>query len=156
LIRYSLICDRQHDFDGWFRSSTDFDDQAARRLLACPVCGSAAVSKGLMAPAVRTADKTADDVPTRAGVPMDAPGSEIALLGDKEQQLRAMLREVREAVTRNARDVGPRFAEVARQMHDGEVEHSSIYGRASPDEVRALAEDGIAFQPLPGLADDAN
>lgn len=152
MIHYALQCERAHGFDGWFRSSEDFETQAGRGLLACPACGSHEVSKGLMAPAVRTADKGAEDVPVRA----DVPTGDIALLGDKEQQLRAMLREVRAAVTRNARDVGPRFAEVARQMHEGEIEHGSIYGKASPEEVRALAEDGIEFQPLPGLADDAN
>jgi hypothetical protein len=100
------------------------------------------VDKALMAPAVG---------PAEASEP-----SELTLLGEREQKLRAMLRHIRQEVTKNATDVGPRFAEVARQMHEGEIEKGSVYGRATPEEARGLAEDGIEFHPLPGLADDAN
>ena len=30
MIRYALICEHEHEFEGWFGSSTDFDDQQAR------------------------------------------------------------------------------------------------------------------------------
>ena len=156
VIRYSLQCEQAHGFDGWFRSSDDFDGQAASGLLSCPVCGSGKVDKALMAPAVRGADRGADEVPTSADERQPAPTGDVALLGEREQKLRQMLRAVREELTRNAENVGPRFAEVARQMHDGEVEKASIYGRASAEEVRALAEDGVDFHPLPGLPDEAN
>ena len=52
MIRYALICEHGHDFEGWFGASADFDDQAARGLLACPVCASQAVRKQIMAPAL--------------------------------------------------------------------------------------------------------
>ena len=143
MIRYSLICSAEHAFDGWFRSSADYDAQADHGLLSCPVCGSPEVDKALMAPAV----------PARK---QQAPSEQMMLIGDRETEIRGMIRKLREEVTRNAEDVGPRFAEVARQMHEGEVEKNSVYGVATPDEVRSLRDDGIEFHPLPRLPDDGN
>jgi len=141
VIRYSLSCANGHAFDGWFRSSGDYDVQAERGLLDCPVCGAHKIEKALMAPSVATSEEQV---------------AEPALIGGREERLRAMFRMVREEVTKNAENVGPRFAEVARQMHDGEIEKASVYGVASSEEVRALSEDGVEFHPLPPLPDEGN
>lgn len=141
MIRYALTCKAGHGFDGWFRSSEDYETQSERGLLSCPACGSEEVHKALMAPAVST----------REDAPMEA-----VLLSEKETQLRDMIRKVRAEVTKNAENVGPRFAEVARQMHEGEIERSSVYGVASADEVRSLSEDGVEFHPLPTLPEEGN
>ena len=143
MIRYSLVCSAAHAFDGWFRSFADYDVQAERGLLTCPVCGSHEVAKGLMAPAV-----------TARG--SGSAASEQVLLGEQETGIRDMIRKLREEVTRTAENVGPRFAEVARQMHEGEIDKSSVYGVATAEEVRGLHEDGIEFHPLPRLADEGN
>lgn len=143
MIHYDLVCEADHRFDTWFRSSADFDAQAGRDLLSCPICGSAKVRKALMAPAVASGE--------RSGKPQD-----VALIGEREQRLREMIREVRAEVMKNARDVGHDFAQLARQMHDGEVEKESIYGKATADEARGLAEDGVVFHPLPTLAEEGN
>jgi hypothetical protein len=142
MIRYSLNCAGGHSFDAWFRSSGDYDAQAKGGLLACPVCGAHEVGKALMTPSV--------------AIPEQAKPAEAVLLGDNEHKLRGMLRAVRNEVTKNAENVGARFADVARQMHDGEIEKTSVYGVASADEVRSLAEDGIEFHPLPPLPDEGN
>lgn len=146
MIRYALTCGVGHGFDAWFRSGEDYDTQSGRGLLACPVCGTQKVGKALMAPAVCTSEISASH---------DAP-VEAVILGEKETQLRDMIRKVRAEVTKSAENVGPRFAEVARQMHEGEIERSSVYGVASVDEVRSLAEDGVEFHPLPALPDEGN
>jgi hypothetical protein len=146
MIRYALACGAGHGFDAWFRSSTDYDAQSANGLLACPVCGSQEVGKALMAPSVSTSE-----VSTGRDAKVEA-----VLLGEKENELREMIRKVRAEVTRSAENVGPRFAEVARQMHEGEIERSSVYGVASVDEVRSLTEDGVEFHPLPVLPDEGN
>ncbi|MBV9079098.1 MAG: DUF1178 family protein [Methylobacteriaceae bacterium] len=167
MIRYALACTDGHDFESWFPSSASYDMQAERGLVSCPVCGSAKVAKRLMAPAVAAgrgaarepaaADGRETGTPTAApGQPIVAPPQPVALLSEKEQAIRAMLRAVREHVTRTADYVGPTFAEEARRMHYGEIEHRSIYGEASPVEVQALAEEGIEFQPLPVVPDDRN
>jgi hypothetical protein len=142
MIRYSLNCAEGHRFDAWFRSSGDYDAQSDHGLLECPVCGDHDIGKALMTPAV--------------AIPNESRPTEAVLLGDKEQKLRGLIKAVREEVTKNAENVGPRFAEVARQMHDGEVEKTSVYGVASAEDVQSLAEDGIEFHPLPPLADEGN
>ena len=50
----------------------------------------------------------------------------------------------------------PKFPEEARKMHYGEIEHRSIYGEASPEDAKELAEEGIEFHPLPMLPDERN
>lgn len=146
MIRYALTCKAGHGFDGWFRSSEDYEKQSERGLLSCPACGSGEVRKALMAPAVSTREANNGE-----GSPTEA-----VLLSEKETQLRDMIRKVRTEVTKHAENVGPRFAEVARQMHEGEIERSSVYGVASADEVRSLSEDGVEFHPLPTLPEEGN
>jgi len=41
-------------------------------------------------------------------------------------------------------------------MHYGDIEHRPIYGEASPDEARALIDEGVEASPLPVLPDDRN
>ena len=133
MIRYALACDHEHRFEGWFGSSADYDDQSARGLVECPVCGSAGVRKQIMAPAVSGTKKralTAPDPKMRAMV-MDAIG------------------KVRRHVEDNFDYVGDTFAKEARTIHDGTSEDRGIYGEASPREVKALVEDGIRIAPLP-------
>lgn len=146
MIRYSLACGAGHGFDAWFRSSGDYDNQAERRLLSCPICGSQKIDKTLMAPSVSTRENSA----------RCETATEAVLLSEKDTKLRDMIRKVRTEVTKNAENVGPRFAEVARQMHDGEIARSSVYGVASSEEVRSLAEDGVEFHPLPALPDEGH
>ena len=56
----------------------------------------------------------------------------------------------------NADYVGKQFPEEARKMHYGETEHRSIYGEASPDDAKALHEEGIEFHAIPTLPEERN
>ncbi len=67
-----------------------------------------------------------------------------------------MLRELRAQLKAHADDVGPDFAEEARKMHFGETPARSIYGEATAEEARELADDGIPVCPLPPLPEDHN
>ena len=56
---------------------------------------------------------------------------------------------------RNTENVGARFAEEARRIHEGEADERPIRGTASREEEReALAEDGIEVMALPDFLDD--
>ena len=159
MIRYALACNKAHPFESWFPSSEAFDAQRAQGLLTCPVCGSAKVEKQIMAPSVARTDKA--PAPAEAPAPTQ-PSAEppspqpVALLSEPEQAFRAMLKAVREHVTQNADYVGTGFAEEARKMHYGEIEHRSIYGEANPVEAKALLEEGIEVHPLPIVPDERN
>ena len=159
MILYSLSCAQDHSFESWFRDSSAFDEQKARGLVSCPLCGSVEVSKAIMAPSLGRGTRrfAAESVATE-GEPVAASETPqpVALLSEKEQQLRAMLKAVREHVVTHSDYVGDDFAASARRMHEGDEEKRAIYGEASRDEIRALIEDEIEVMPLPNSPDERN
>ncbi|MBN9673941.1 DUF1178 family protein [Roseibium aggregatum] len=176
MIRYTLVCDCAHTFEGWFRNSQDFETQCSRELVVCPGCGSTNVNKALMAPAVSTARKKADrgsDPKTEAGpVPAAPAASEgtnhavahrgvaqaAALLPDdvRQKEVLEALRLVRSHVLENSENVGTGFAEEARKIHYGEAEERSICGQTSLQDAQDLLEEGIPVLALPDLPEDKN
>jgi hypothetical protein len=158
MIRYALRCERDHEFESWFQSSSAYDSQVKRKLVTCPVCGSAKVDKAIMAPRI-VGKKGRERV---APEPAPAPTTEVAeqqptsLMMAQERELRAKLKELRDHIVKNADNVGERFPNEARAMHYGDKEHRPIYGEASPDEAKALIEEGIEVSPLPVLPEDRN
>jgi hypothetical protein len=159
MIRYSLICDKGHEFDSWFADSAAYDRQAKRKLVACPLCGSVKVEKALMAPRLAGARKSKDQAETPVSnetPPAVATPAPVAMLSPQEQAVRAKLKELRDHLVKNADDVGPKFPDEARKMHYGEIDYRSIYGVASPEEAKDLAEEGIEFHPLPVLPEERN
>jgi hypothetical protein len=159
VIRYSLICDKRHEFESWFPNSAAYDKQAKRGLIDCPMCGSTKVEKAIMAPRLARKDKgmpiIAPAEETAAPPPVEAP-TPVAMISPQEREFRAKLKELRDHLTANADNVGKKFPEVARKMHYGEVEHRSIYGEASPQDAKELHEEGIEFHPLPVLPEERN
>lgn len=155
MISYSLVCDRGHEFEGWFGSSKDFDDQNGRGLVSCPACGSAKVSKALMAPNVSTSRKKEEQGEASATQPstgfVQAP-----VLNEEQRAMLGKLREIKQKIVENAENVGEKFPEEARKIHYGESEARGIYGKANLEEAAELAEEGIDFLPLPDLPEDKN
>jgi len=132
MIRYTLRCDRTHEFEAWFRDSAAYDQQQQAGEVACPICGSHRVEKAIMAPNVAS---------------RKAPSS-----SEERQRAAAtltMLRELRQAVEKNADPVGERFAEEARRIHYGETDPRNIYGNTTAQEARELVEEGIEFGVIP-------
>jgi hypothetical protein len=141
VIRFSLVCDKDHEFEAWFRSNDDFDTQSRRGFVECPACGSKKVGKALMAPSVSTGRKK----------------EQIALaMGEAQKQALAQLKAMAAKVRESADYVGDKFAEEARKIHFGESEARGIYGEATLDEARSLAEDGVEFMPIPVFPDEQN
>lgn len=141
MISFSLTCENAHEFEGWFRSNDDFEAQKKRKLVNCPVCGSHVIEKALMAPAVSTSRRQ----------------EKIALAVNAQQrEALAQLKALSEKIRENADYVGDKFAEEARKIHFGEAEARGIYGEATPEEARSLADDGVDFMPLPVFPDDRN
>ena len=133
MIRYALLCEHDHDFEGWFAASADFDDQQARGLIACPVCATTAVGKAIIAPALTGTKRRGDS---------QAPAQGHAMM------MEAMGR-IRRHVEDTFDDVGDAFASEARAIHEGRSEERGIYGQATSAEVRDLVEDGVPIAPLP-------
>ncbi len=150
MIRYALRCACGHGFDAWFASAAAYDAQAEEGLVDCPACGANTVKKALMAPAIARGRRapappeaaTADAAGTRPATPSDHPAAVRAAL-------QAMVRQVKGV----AEDVGTRFPEEARRIHEGEANDRPIWGRATGEEARALRDEGIEVHPLPDLPD---
>jgi hypothetical protein len=141
VIQYALQCANGHRYDAWFKSAAAYDEQLARGIVTCAVCGDAHMEKAPMAPAVARTDK--ERVPLSAAHPHAA-------------KIRELLREYRNKVVAEADYVGDRFAEEARKIHFEETEARGIYGEATRDEVAALLDDGVDFVPLPELPEEQN
>jgi len=157
MIRYSLRCERGHAFESWFQSSAAYESQEKRKLVSCPSCGSVKVERAIMAPQIVSKKGREVAVPTPAPVPAETAATETTpLLMAQERELRAKLKELRDHIVKNADNVGEGFPNEARKMHYGDIEHRPIYGEASPDEARALIEEGVEVSPLPVLPDDRN
>ena len=142
MIRYSLQCENDHEFEGWFASSADFDKQLAAGYVACPHCGSQSVSKLLMAPNVTTGRQK--------------DGIKQMVMDNTRREMIAKIKEVVEDIRKNSEDVGEKFPEEARKIHYGETEARGIIGQASHEEALALVEEGIEIAALPVLPEDAN
>lgn len=155
MIRYTLICENAHEFESWFADSASFETQAKRGFVSCPHCGSTRVERAVMAPNVARTDRERS---VRATQPPAAASAQApaALLGEKEAALRQMLAELHRHVAENAEHVGPRFAEEALKIHNGESDSRAIYGEASLEDARMLHDEGVDFMPLPRLPDSGN
>jgi hypothetical protein len=147
MIVYDLQCEEGgHKFEGWFGSSGDFDGQQARGLIACPDCGSARVSKALMAPNVGRKGNQKAVEPAKAAAPVPAPALPV-LPPEAKAMLQAVAALQAEAI-KSSRWVGDGFASDARAMHYGEKESAPIHGRASAQDVQDMLEEGIGIAPL--------
>jgi hypothetical protein len=130
----NLRCEHDHAFEGWFGSAEDFESQSGRGLVACPMCGSTAIIKGLSAPRLNLgAGRGPEALP--AAAPTETPEARWL------QAVRALMAKTE--------DVGERFTEEARRMHYGETQERGIRGQASAEQTVALLEEGIAVMPLP-------
>jgi len=160
MIRYTLVCDRDHEFEAWFASSDAFEASAKAGASTCPYCGSAKVGKALMAPSVSA--KTRREVPVPAA-PVAPSGSapqsdkvDMVAADPRHRALRKALTELHRRVTESADYVGRRFPEEARRIHYEEAEPRGIYGEATPEEARDLLEEGVEVLPLPPAPEEKN
>jgi hypothetical protein len=153
MIKFALACEQGHDFESWFPDGAAFESQARRGLVQCPICDSRKIAKAPMAPAV-LGKRRAD--PRALSEAPPAPTRSVALIDEKQRELRAALLELRQKIEANTDDVGAKFPEVARAIHAGDEPERAIRGRATLAEAKELVEEGVSVLPLPLLPDEAN
>lgn len=136
MIKYTLICNTDHEFEIWFSKSSDFDEQAPKGLIACPYCGSTKVEKGIMAPNVTTSRKKED-------------------AAKKRKKAMTMMNQAAAKIRKEIEDscdyVGKGFADEARAIHYGEKPERAIYGEATLTEAADLHDEGVGIAPLPEI-----
>lgn len=156
MIVFDLHCEHGHRFEGWFKSSSDYEDQKARGLVSCPECGTHMVSKAPMAPAVPAKGNTKPDarlqrVPQEiAAQPptQDQAVSNAEPPAEVKKAIEALAKAQAKALE-NSTYVGKDFTKQAREMHYGERDAEVIHGQASLEEAKELVDEGVAVAPLP-------
>lgn len=150
MIVYDLSCDAGHRFEGWFGSSTEFAEQQEAGLVICPQCGSAAVTKAPMAPAIARKGNQQPGEPKRDNPSAESAPKPVAggkLPSEIASAMRA-LAEIQAKALNTSEYVGDRFAEEARAIHYGEREDATIHGKANETERQELLDEGIVVAPL--------
>jgi hypothetical protein len=152
MIKYSLRCRNGHEFESWFQSGAAFEELIDRGLVGCPICNSVEVTKAIMAPAlVSQGERQSESSPSS-----DSRRTPVALLDEKQQEGLAMLRALRQKILTETDNVGDRFPQEARRMHEGVIPERGIHGQATLEEAKTLLQEGIGIVPLPVLPEDFN
>jgi hypothetical protein len=147
LIRYDLICAKGHEFDGWFSDSAAYDKQSKRGQISCTACGVNKIEKQIMAPSIPgKANRKSESSQQMVAGPIDP----------RAAAMMQMMRDYRKHVTENSENVGDKFADEARKIHFKESKERSIYGVTTPDDAKALIDEGIEVHPIPRLPEDGN
>jgi len=152
MIKFALLCARGHEFESWFQSSEAFDTQVKSDLVLCPLCQATEVTKDIMAPAIASRGEAER---ARRAARAQAQ-TKVALLDRHDLKSRAMIDAVRRRIFAEADDVGSRFGEEARKIHNGLVPERAIHGQASIGDARALIEEGVPVLPVPPSPDEYN
>lgn len=157
---FDLQCSNDHLFEGWFGSHDDYDSQQARGLLTCPICHSDSITKRLSAPRLNVGHfnashqdaESAQQESSQTRAQHHDAQSVVAASPELAQIQAAVMMQMREFI-RKTENVGDRFADEARKIHEGEIEERPIRGTATREERESLAEDGIAVVALPDFLD---
>ena len=166
MIKFTLICRNDHEFEAWFGSSAEYDRQNAAGLVNCVICDDGNISKALMAPNLRAKGNKTPTPPViqqtpvaqniqptaQAGYAAAQPNQQN--LAEKAAALITQMRAMRKQVEDNFDNVGDDFAETARRIHYGEEDTRGIYGNASNEDVEELIDEGIDIFALPDLPKD--
>ena len=159
MIKYQLICDQNHEFEGWFQGSVAYDEQAENGLLRCPLCDSGQVKRALMTPNLASPKQRKSIAPSAASQVGHAASPDRAPVMQAEQMQAygaalAGLRQLRQKMVKDCRDVGDNVAEDARKIHYGESQAEGIYGQATQEERESLKDEGIEIFEMPWVPPD--
>jgi hypothetical protein len=144
MIVFDLLCAREHRFEGWFSSASDYAGQRERNLVQCPHCGSPEVHRVPSAARFNLGAQQPKPVPT--------PAKTVDMEGKDPFAIAQMLySRMLDTILTKTEDVGRDFADEARRIHYDEAPARPIRGLATQAEHDALVDEGIpvARFPLP-------
>ncbi|HEX4506281.1 MAG TPA: DUF1178 family protein [Alphaproteobacteria bacterium] len=150
MIVYELRCSAGHGFEAWFRNSDAYDQQHAAHQISCAICGTDEVSKAPMAP--RIAKSRGEAVPVQnTPAPQQGQFNPGSMNPEQMRMVMTKIAELNKHIADTCDYVGKNFAEEARKIHYGEVDHHEIYGEATPNEAEELRDEGIAVASVPWI-----
>ena len=131
MIVFNLICETcSVEFEGWFENSKEFENQKRKRIINCPSCNSSSIKKFLMAPNLKSKSNSKKEVKLKKAIVNN-------------------IKKYKKIIEKNFEYVGDNFTEEAKKMKYGEKEESPIYGEATAEQAKELAEEEISVIPLP-------
>jgi len=133
VIIYDLKCEKKHTFEGWFKDLAAFEEQKAKKLITCPLCGSSDVA--MVPSSIAVMGRSRELKERKANLADVSPMKMLEMLND--------------FVAKNFDDVGERFAEVALKIHRGEENKRNIRGVTTDKEEETLREEGVEFMKIP-------
>ena len=142
MIKYKLICKScEFSFDSWFASSKEYEKLKNKKFLNCHNCNSKNIEKSLMAPKV-----------------INSSSTENFKINDRKFiKIKNKIKEYQKFIKNNFDYVGDNFAYEARSLHyDKDKKTQGIYGRATNQEIKELAEEGVEAELIPWIEDKSN
>ena len=131
MIVFNLICKIcSVEFEGWFESNNEFNSQKRKKIINCPSCNSASITKSLVAPNLPKKNNSKKNIQLKKAVSNN-------------------VKKFKKIVEENFDYVGDKFTEEAKKMKYGEKKEKPIYGEATMEQTRELAEEEINVVPLP-------
>ena len=140
MIKYNLKCHYDHEFESWFSSSDEFDNLKKKRLLECIYCSSTKISKSIMSPMVSNSIKEERNLNNI---------SKKNLKNEKNELLK-----LRKFIENNFDYVGENFSQKVREIFYDKKRNKAIYGTATTEEKKELAEEGIDLISIPWVNKD--
>ena len=131
MIVFNLICKTcSAEFEGWFENTKEFENQKRKKIINCPSCNSTFIKKFLVAPNLKAKSNS------RKGIKL-------------KKAIGNNIKKYKKIIEKNFDYVGDNFTEEAKKMKYGEKEESPIYGEATAEQTKELAEEEINVVPLP-------
>ena len=131
MIVFNLICKIcSVEFEGWFENTKEFNNQKRKKIINCPSCNSSSIIKSLVAPNLPAKNNSKRNIQLKKAVSNN-------------------IKKYKKIVEKNFEYVGDKFTEEAKKMKYGEKEEKPIYGEATIEQTRELAEEEINVVPLP-------
>ena len=134
MIKYNLKCHNNHEFESWFSNSQEFEKLKKKKLLECIFCPSIKIDKSIMSPMISVISKKR----------IDTINLKKNLKGEN-----AKLSKIRNYIEKNFEYVGKNFSKEVRDIYYDKKNKRAIYGSATYEERKELAEEGIDFINIP-------
>ena len=139
MIKYNLKCNNDHEFESWFSDSNEFEKLKKKKLLECIYCSSTDIQKSIMSPMVASANITKES---------------LEKIDNRKIKEKNNLIKLRKYVEKNFEFVGDNFAGKVRDVYYNKEKNKAIYGTATPEERKELADEGIDLLSIPWVSKD--
>lgn len=138
MIKYNLKCHKNHEFESWFSNSKEFDKLNKKNLLECIYCSSKKIKKSIMAPMITNSRKE----------------EQIEIINSEFKKEKNELLKLRKYIEKNFDYVGKDFSKKVREVYYDKKNKRAIYGKATPEEKKELADEGIDLLSIPWVNKD--